>query len=536
VMTMGVAAILAGSIQLAARFECSTSFALPAVAWSAPQVFSARVPVVSAHVEPCWGGGAPSLRFSCRRGSYVAAAGRPSPRGIIDLVFRRADSDQKAREEVVGPLGKAAKSRLFRSGAALVLPGVLGVPGVLGTPGMPGAPGVPGKPGMLGMPGVPGAPIVPGKPGALGSEPSFPGVPGVRTSDANVARTSEALDPVRPETAWEYQTTGTEMLDQQLESGGSMQVTSHTAVAEAGAPPGALEGTTQVWRAMRFKPPDVGRDATTGGVHFCQSITKVCIAPPGHEPREWLRSEALVAPYMKSQVSVVLAALSVLGAPVLPEAAKQTGEGLRILCIGLGGGGVPSFFAEKLGPHCQVDVVELEQAVVTAACEAMGFVPGPRLSVVVEEGAAFALRAAEIAAAEGREGGVYDAVVIDAYDDEGEVPRSMWEGSDIASALAKGLLKKTGLVAINFLIEVDLRPPARAYRAALSQRGCSLGFSVTTKGGGNRILVQTCGGPPDLTGAEVLAGRLRSAADAIREATDCPFDMSTRAALGLELW
>ena len=37
-------------------------------------------------------------------------------------------------------------------------------------------------------------------------------------------------------------------------------------------------------------------------------------------------------------------------------------EQLRILCIGLGGGSVPSFIAEGL-PHCQVDVVELEPAV-----------------------------------------------------------------------------------------------------------------------------------------------------------------------------
>mmetsp|Transcript_74629 Transcript_74629/g.241309 ORF Transcript_74629/g.241309 Transcript_74629/m.241309 type:complete len:456 (-) Transcript_74629:64-1431(-) len=340
------------------------------------------------------------------------------------------------------------------------------------------------------------------------------------------------LDPGRAEIAWEYLADGTVLLDLPLEVGGSLQVTAHRA-SEQEAPPGALPGSLQEWRVLRFTPAE-------GTTDLYQSITKVCIAPSGPEPRVCLRSEVLPLAYTKSFAAVVLATLTVLGAPVLPAAAAAAQRRLRILCIGLGGGSLPSFFASAL-PHCEVDVVEREPAVLQAALQAMGFARGPRLRVAVGDGAEAALAAA--AAAD--EDGVYDAVLVDAYDAGGAVPSELWspEGG-LARALAGRLLRRQGgLVATNFLPHVDLAPPLAAYRTALAAHGAGPGFSVQANrpdgqegNTGNRIAVQTSGGPAHHGSLPQLRGRLSRAAAEVGSATRCPFDMADLAARGLRLW
>lgn len=318
------------------------------------------------------------------------------------------------------------------------------------------------------------------------------------------------LDPGRRALQYEYLAPGRTLLDLPLEFGGSLQVTSHTS-DENEAPPGTPEGTTQEWRVLRFTPAE-------GSTNLMQSVAKVCLGPLHHSPAVWLRSEALPLDYTKTVVSIVLAGLSALGAPVLPEVASKSSEPLRILCIGLGGGSMPSFFAQRLA-NCEVDVVELEKQVVHAATKCMGFVPSPRLRVHVEDGASFALRAAKRATEEGRDG-AYDAVVIDAYNAAGDVPGALWsEGSEMAEALSSGLLRRRGgLVATNFLPFIDLGPPSRAYREALAQHA-GFGFSVQGEGSGNRLLVQTCGGPPALASLQDLAERLREEASKVADAT-----------------
>ena len=89
-------------------------------------------------------------------------------------------------------------------------------------------------------------------------------------------------------------------------------------------------------------------------------------------------------PYTKSVASSVLAALELVAERAAPTDEEPE---LRILCIGFGGGSVPAFLAEML-PHCRVDVVELEPAVLEAA-EPMGFAPHPRINVYLDDGAKF---------------------------------------------------------------------------------------------------------------------------------------------------
>ena len=130
-------------------------------------------------------------------------------------------------------------------------------------------------------------------------------------------------------------------------------------------------------------------------------------------------------PYTKSIVSAVLTGLVMVHASVFVELEDNVGEKdisdisnatqrePRILCVGFGGGSIPSFLAEML-PQCQVDVVELEPAVIQASSD-LGFQQDERIHVTLQDGAVFAHCAVE-------SGTGYDAVIVDAYDADGNVP------------------------------------------------------------------------------------------------------------------
>jgi len=121
----------------------------------------------------------------------------------------------------------------------------------------------------------------------------------------------------------------------------------------------------------------------------------------------------------------------------------------RVLVIGLGSGSVPLWLANAV-PDCSVDVVELEEAVIRAAGEALGFpvaISGGMGSSPLRR----ALRGAALAAewAADPHGPRYDAVIIDAYDALNRVPRPLWdEAGPLAEALPV-LLKERAVVAAN---------------------------------------------------------------------------------------
>lgn len=254
-----------------------------------------------------------------------------------------------------------------------------------------------------------------------------------------------------------------------------------------------------------------------------------------------LRGDCLILPYTKTFASVTLATLAALEAPVL--APDAPGDCLRVLCIGLGGGSVPSFLAHFL-PECEVDCAELEPAVVKAAAEAMGFTEGPRLHVHAEDGAAFALRAAGA-------GRSYDAVLVDAYLSDGTVPEALWRPSGaLAEALSQGLLRERGLVAINLKSPLEPSGPLAAYGRALASSGeACWSFSVREptqaldghglRGQGNSVAV-LARGAPKAAAAEELRDLLFEAADEMQEALGCPFagafGMAGLATLGLRVW
>ncbi len=81
-----------------------------------------------------------------------------------------------------------------------------------------------------------------------------------------------------------------------------------------------------------------------------------------------------------------------------------------ILVIGLGGGTLPTAFAE-LFPSAHIDAVEIDPAVVSVAQTYFGFVPGPNLQVAIRDARVWTKRAL-------RQSRRYDLIILDAFNGE----------------------------------------------------------------------------------------------------------------------
>ena len=82
----------------------------------------------------------------------------------------------------------------------------------------------------------------------------------------------------------------------------------------------------------------------------------------------------------------------------------------RVLIVGLGGGTIPSALREIL-PDAQIDVAEIDPAVTRVAKEYFGFRTDPKLEVFEMDGRVYVKRSI-------REGKKYDAILLDAFDQE----------------------------------------------------------------------------------------------------------------------
>jgi len=82
----------------------------------------------------------------------------------------------------------------------------------------------------------------------------------------------------------------------------------------------------------------------------------------------------------------------------------------RVLILGLGGGTIPTAL-RKLLPEAQIDVAEIDPAVTRVARDYFGFRQDAKLQVFEMDGRVYVKRA-------GREGKKYDAVLLDAFDQE----------------------------------------------------------------------------------------------------------------------
>ena len=159
----------------------------------------------------------------------------------------------------------------------------------------------------------------------------------------------------------------------------------------------------------------------------CQAINKVSVDVDGQSIKHC--RECLLMPYTKSIVSAVLTLLVVVGV-----------ERPRILCVGLGGGSIPAFLSAMM--PCDVDVVEVEPIVLEAGKD-LGF-EADGVKLYLEDGAAFVT---SVVQGEDKDG-IYDAVIVDAYDADGNVPMALTTSSAFTNASSAELVSciPSGLV------------------------------------------------------------------------------------------
>ncbi len=110
----------------------------------------------------------------------------------------------------------------------------------------------------------------------------------------------------------------------------------------------------------------------------------------------------------------------------------------KILVIGLGGGVLPTALARML-PDAEIDIVEIDPAVVKVAREFFGFNPSQQIQVFEEDGRVFVKRA-------GKSGRRYDLIMLDAFDHE-YIPEHLLTQEFLSEV--KSLLTADGVLAAN---------------------------------------------------------------------------------------
>jgi spermidine synthase len=109
-----------------------------------------------------------------------------------------------------------------------------------------------------------------------------------------------------------------------------------------------------------------------------------------------------------------------------------------ILIIGLGGGSIPRVLARML-PQAQIDVVEIDPAVVSVAKKYFDFRPSGNLRVIEADGRVYVKRAL-------RANRRYDIIMLDAFDHE-YIPEHLLTREFLREV--KSLLSENGVLAAN---------------------------------------------------------------------------------------
>lgn len=175
----------------------------------------------------------------------------------------------------------------------------------------------------------------------------------------------------------------------------------------------------------------------------------------------------------------------------------------RVLMIGLGGGSMARFL-HKAYPRARVVALDVSPEVVSAARRHFDFPEdGPRLSVVLEDGAAWVPRHPASA----------DVILLDAFVDGDQVPELC---SESFYAAARAALISPGVLVQNFMADDPrLEDRIAALEAAFGARALRLRAADRV----NVIAMVFRDDPARISWAE-----LRRRADALEEAHDLPGD------------
>jgi spermidine synthase len=165
----------------------------------------------------------------------------------------------------------------------------------------------------------------------------------------------------------------------------------------------------------------------------------------------------------------------------------------HVLIVGLGGGTLPRALL-KLVPGIDIDVVEIDPAVVRVAANYFGFNAGPQVHVIVEDGRTYVKRM-------GRAGKHYDLVMLDAYDHQ-YIPEHMLTVEFLQEV--KALLPAGGVLAANTF------SASRLYDNESVTYAKVFGEFYNLRSG-NRIILTRIGGLPPIPELRAAAARYEAA-------------------------
>ena len=150
----------------------------------------------------------------------------------------------------------------------------------------------------------------------------------------------------------------------------------------------------------------------------------------------------------------------------------------RILAVGLGGGTLPTALVELL-PEAEVQAVEIDPSVATAAARFFGFETSARLRLHLGDARVFVKRAAA-------RGERFDLVLLDAYSGD-YIPEHLMTQEFLEET--RSVLAPEGVLAANtFSLSRLYDHESATYRAAFGQF-----FNLKTPGSGNRIVLASNG-------------------------------------------
>jgi len=168
-------------------------------------------------------------------------------------------------------------------------------------------------------------------------------------------------------------------------------------------------------------------------------------------------------------------------------------EPSRILVVGLGGGSLPTVLA-RVYPHAEIDIVEIDPAVVSVAARFFDFRPSERVRVFEQDARVWGKRAA-------RRPERYDLILLDAFNGD-YIPEHLMTREYLEETRA--LLADRGVVAANTFAISDLYDHESATYAAVFGHY----FNLTMPDSANRVIVASRAPLPTLAELEASASAL----------------------------